>query len=142
MKISNLQILNPQFVPALDKLLKKEMPLSTCEELAKAILDIEQKAVLLQKVRTAMVDKYLEKDPNGKPVIIDGNKPKYKSDEAQKQFMGELNELIRGDFEVTLTKKIDLSEEDIMPAQEYILIRDFVNLIKKPVGGAVNAEKK
>ena len=98
MKLTNLQILNPQFVPALEKILKKEIPLSTCEELAKIILDIEERSKLIEKVRSAMIDKYLEKDDKGQPVVINGNQPSYKSKESEQKFMGELNELLRGEF--------------------------------------------
>ena len=142
MKLTNLQILNPQFVQALEKLLKKEMPLSTCAKLAEVLMEIEKKAALLQKIRTAMVDKYLEKDPKtGKPVIVDGSKPKYKSVEAQEQFMGELNELLKGDFEVSFDEKVNIPETEAMVAQEYLLIKDFISITKK-VTGALDATKK
>jgi signal transduction histidine kinase len=134
MKLTNVQILNPQFVPALEKLLKKSMSVSTCEALAVAISEIEKKGSILQRVRTAMVDKYLEKDAKGKPVIINENQPKYKSTEAKQQFLTELNELLQGSFEVAFDKKIDVSEDEVMPAQEYMLIRDLVNIVKKSTG--------
>lgn len=144
MKLTNLQILNPQFVPALEKILKKEIPLSTCEELAKIILDIEERSKLIEKVRSAMIDKYLEKDDKGQPVVIDGNQPKYKSPEGQQKFMGELNELLKGEFEVQLTNKVNLEESDKMSGQEYLLVKDLINIVKKPVvvtGGVVDISK-
>jgi hypothetical protein len=141
MKLTNLQVLNPQFVQALEKLLKKEMPLSTCAKLAEVLVEIEKKAALLQKIRTAMVDKYLEKDAQGKPVVIDGSKPKYKSAEAQEKFMGELNELLKGDFEVPFDEKVNIPETEAMVAQEYLLIKDFISITKKSTG-ALDAAKK
>jgi hypothetical protein len=134
MKLSNLQIMNPQFVPALEKLLKKEMPISTCEALAVAITEIEKQGALLQKVRNALIDKYLEKDDKGKPIVINGNQPKYKNPEAQQQFMKELGVLLQESFEVSFDKKIDISEDEIMSAQEYMLVRDLVNITKKTTG--------
>jgi hypothetical protein len=144
MKLTNLQILNPQFVPALEKILKKEIPLSTCEELAKIIMDIEDRFKLIEKVRSAMIDKYLEKDTKGQPVVINGNQPKYKTKEDEKKFLGELNELLIGEFEVVLTDKVNLSEDDKMSGQEYLLVKDFITVNKKPIvvtGGAVDISK-
>lgn len=146
MKLSNFQIMNPQFVPALEKLLKKEMSVSMCESLAISITEIEKKGAVLQKVKTALVDKYLEKDAKGKPIVLGGingtpQTPKYKSSEAQQQFMKELTELLQGNFEVPFDKKIDVPEDDMMNAQEYMLVRDLINITKKPTG-ALDISKK
>ena len=140
-----MQILNPQFVPAIEKLLKKEIPLSVCEELAKIIMDIESKIQLVNKVRSAIIEKYLEKDEKGQPKILNGTQPVYKSPEAEQKFLGELNELLSGGFEVQLSKKIDLdSEIDKMSGQEYLLVKDLINIVKKnvtPSAGAVDISK-
>jgi hypothetical protein len=138
MKLSNMQVMNPQFVPALDKLMKKSIPVSVCVELADCISEIEKKINTIQKVKNAIIDKYLEKDAKGKVILIDGKSPKYTSVDAQQKFISEVNDLLKENFEVTFNSKIDLDETDLMSAQEYVLIKDFVNIVKK----SIDATKK
>ena len=133
MKLSNMQVMNPQFVPALDKLMKKSIPVSVCVELADCISEIEKKINTIQKVKNAIIDKYLEKDAKGKVILIDDKYPKYINADAQQKFISEVNELLKDGFEVTFNSKIDVDETDLMSAQEYVLIKDFVNIIKKHV---------
>jgi hypothetical protein len=133
-----MQVMNPQFVPALDKLMKKSIPVSVCVELADCISEIEKKINTIQKVKNAIIDKYLEKDAKGKVILIDGKSPKYTSVDAQQKFISEVNDLLKENFEVTFNSKIDLDETDLMSAQEYVLIKDFVNIVKK----SIDATKK
>jgi hypothetical protein len=128
MKLSNMQILNPLFVPTLDKLMRKNIPITICAELSDSISEIETKIANVQKVKDIIVDKYLEKDEKGQVVVIDGKTPKYKNDEAQQKFVTEVNELLRGEFEISFNSKIDLDESDTMSVQEYMLIKNFVNV--------------
>jgi hypothetical protein len=123
--------MNQQFVPALENLLKKEMPLSTCEELVECLQEIEEKSKIIQRVRVSLIDKYLEKDDKGKPVVIDNTTPKFISDEAKSKFMAEVTELLKGNFEVKFDSKVILKETDVMSAQEYMLIKDFIKIEKK-----------
>lgn len=140
MKLSNMQVMNPQFVPALDKLMRKSIPVSVCAELADCIVEIEKKINTIQKVKSAIIDKYLEKDAKGQVVIVDDKMPKFLNVEAQQKFYTEINELLRGEFEVTFNSKIDLDETDVMSAQEYVMIKDFVKI--KKVEKVVDISKK
>lgn len=130
MKLSNAQIMNPQFVPALDKLMRKSIPVSVCAELAECIAEIEKKLSTVMKVKNAIIDKYVEKDDKGQVAMIDGKAPKFVSDDARGKFMEEVNELLRGEFEVAFNSKIDLDESDKMTAQEYVMIKEFVQIKK------------
>jgi hypothetical protein len=141
MKLTNFQIMNPQFVPALENLLKKEMPLSTCEELAECLLEIEEKSKIIQKVRLSLIDKYLVKDDKGKPVVIDNKIPQFVDEEAKSKFMAEVSELLKGNFEVKFDSKVVLKETEVMPAHEYMLIKDFIK-IEKNVSKPIDTEKK
>jgi hypothetical protein len=135
-----MQILNPQFIPALDKLMRKSIPVSVCEELANCITEIEKKINTVQKVKSAVIDKYLVKDAKGQVVIVDDKMPKFIDDEAKQNFYKEINELLRGEFEVTFNSKIALDESDKMTAQEYVMIKDFVEI--KKVEKIVDISKK
>lgn len=141
MKLTNFQIMNQQFVPALENLLKKEMPLSTCEELVECLQEIEEKSKIIQRVRVSLIDKYLEKDDKGKPVVIDNTTPKFISDEAKSKFMAEVTELLKGNFEVKFDSKVILKETDVMSAQEYMLIKDFIK-IEKNINKPIDTDKK
>jgi hypothetical protein len=133
--------MNQQFVPALENLLKKEMPLSTCEELVECLQEIEEKSKIIQRVRVSLIDKYLEKDDKGKPVVIDNTTPKFISDEAKSKFMAEVTELLKGNFEVKFDSKVILKETDVMSAQEYMLIKDFIK-IEKNINKPIDTDKK
>jgi len=131
MKLSNMQAMNPQFIPTIEKLLKRSMPVSVCSELVECLKEIEEKLGTLNKVRVALIDKYLAKDEKGQPIVLNGTSPKFIDEEAQKKFMAEVQELLSGDFEVKFDSRIELNETDVMPAQEYMLVRDFIKIIKK-----------
>lgn len=130
MKLSNVQIMNSQFIPALDKLMRKSIPVSVCAELAECIAEIEKKLSTIMKVKSAIIDKYVEKDDKGQVVLVDGKSPKFVSEEARISFVDEINELLKGEFEVNFNSKIELNESDKMTAQEYVMIKDFVQIKK------------
>ena len=65
--------------------MKKSIPVSVCVELADCISEIEKKINTIQKVKNAIIDKYLEKDAKGKVILIDDKYPKYINADAQQE---------------------------------------------------------
>lgn len=126
MKIKAGTILHPRFSPALEKLIGKEMPMEQCVSLSEAISQIEDHSKTINRARQALLDQYIEKDERGMAKMISANEPAYKDAESRNSFLNKTEEFLGQEFEVNFDKKIELTKNDKMTPQDYLLMKDFV----------------
>lgn len=128
MKIKNLTAMNPMFVPALDKLIKKDLPVKTCFSLAKMVKEINDNLEIIDKAKLAIVDKYAQKDEDGKIRFQDNGQPLFNSDEDKKKFLEDLKDLAEQEFDISVETKIPLPSDIKMSVDEILAIEHIVEL--------------
>lgn len=131
MKIKGITLLNPNFVPALEKLLGKEMPIADCVALSEAVGEIEKHIETVQKARKGLIDRYVEKDESGASKITrkdDTTEVQFKSQEDRVAFAKDVEELGNQEFDIRFDTKIVISKDEKMSPRDYLLIKDFVEI--------------
>lgn len=125
MKIKVATILHPDFSKALEGLLKKEMSIPQCMQLSEAIKKIEESSVNAERVRKALLERYVVLDDQGKPIQENGN-PVYKNPESKSEFLQKVQELLNEECEIAFDNKVVLGPEDRMSPQQFFLLSEFV----------------
>lgn len=129
MKIKNQIISNEKlFIPAIERLLKVSMPVKTCMQLSKSITEINQQLLAFNRAKLAFAEQHVKKDESG--AFINGTSgPEYKTDKDKEEFTKKYIELCNQEFDITLQKKIELTEEVKMTAEDYGVLESLL-LIK------------
>jgi len=129
MKIRNALIISPEFNTAIQKLLKKEIPISLCLELSKVVEEIDTQVKIVNRARQAILEKYTKKDEKGKFMVdADGN-ALFVDDTIKNKCLKELTGILNEELDISLEKKVPLSKDDKMTSQEFILLKDLIEVI-------------
>ena len=128
MKIKNGLIISPEFSSAIQKLLKKEIPVSLCLEISTMIEEIDTQIKIVNRARQAVLEKYTKKDEKGKYVVDDNGNAVFENENIKVKCLNELSDILNEEFDVALTSKIPLTKEDKMTPQEYILLKDLIEI--------------
>jgi hypothetical protein len=128
MKIKNGLVISPEFTSAIQKLLKKEIPISLCLEISTMIEEIETQIKIVNRTRQAVLEKYTKKDVEGKFVTDEKGNAEFDNDDVKNKCLTELATILNEDFDVSLSTKIPLSKEDKMTPQEFILLKDLIEI--------------
>jgi hypothetical protein len=128
MKVKNGLIISPEFSSAIQKLLKKEIPISLCLEISTMIEEVDTQIKIVNRTRQAILEKYTKKDEANKYVTDDKGNAVFENDEIKARCLTELAGILNEEFEVSLSAKIPLTKEDKMTPQEYILLKDLIEI--------------
>lgn len=130
MKIKIATILHPEFQKALESLLKKEMSIPQCMQLSEAIKKIEESSENANRVRKALLERYVVLDEEGKP-LQEGEHPVYKDPESKSEFLVKVQELLNEECEIVFDNKVVLGPSDRMSPQQFLLLSEFVEYKEK-----------
>lgn len=106
MKITNNQMVNS--IPNLKTLSQKQLPIQVSYKIAKNIRNIEQDLVIYERERQKLVDRYAEKDTEGKPKVNDNGNYVIKD---KLNWNKDILELLNFETDVEI-EKIDIKELD------------------------------
>lgn len=106
MKITNNQMVNS--IPNLKTLSQKQLPIQVSYKIAKNIRNIEQELVIYERERQKLVDRYAEKDTEGKPKVNDNGNYVIKD---KLNWNKDILELLNFETDVEI-EKIDIKELD------------------------------
>jgi len=116
-KISLLELVNMQ--PTLRKMVTKELPAKLAYRLAKLIKNLETEYTSYEETRKKLVGKYGDKEEDNSISV-----PPDKID----VFMGELNEVLKEEVEITYIpfsldeiEKIELTVQDIVSIERFLV---------------------
>ena len=124
MKLSNERILRD--ITALAEIAKKELPVKVSYAIAKNISKIEKEFKLYDKEREKLIDKYAEKDNDGKVIIGENNQFKIKS-ECTDAWSKDIRELLDIENDIDIYKfKIDELNGYYMTPTELMLIEYMI----------------
>jgi hypothetical protein len=130
-KIKNGVIAVPDFEPAFQKIVAGiQMPARQCLEVATVLEEILKQKRIIERTRRIVLEKYGKKDSEGKLITNDRNETIFESPNSKMECMKEMEQLFEEDFTVTISKKIEVPESFKMFPQEFILLKDFIDLVE------------
>lgn len=129
MKIKNQTVMAPSFIPAVEKLLKLELPVKDCMQLAKSIREMNEQLALIDKAKTGIMDRFVVKDDNSQiQVEEDGKTPKFKTEDGKKEFLKALVELLSEDFDISLENKIKIPDNAKFTTEDFVSVEDLIEV--------------
>jgi hypothetical protein len=129
MKIKNALIISPEFNTAIEKLLKKEIPISLCLELSKMIEEVDTQVKIVNRARQATLEKYTRKDEKNEYMVDSDGNAIFENDTIKTKCLKELSGILNEEFDISLEKKVPLSKEDKMTSQEFMLLKDLIEIV-------------
>jgi hypothetical protein len=135
MEVKNSVIMSPNFIPAVEKLLKVEMSVKDCIDLAEAVDVINGKLKSLEKAKKGIMDRFAKKDENGElvtqPSITDPNlrTPIFESEAAAKGFAEEIQKMLDEVTDIPLKAKIKVKSDINMTTDDFMVIKELIEVI-------------
>lgn len=135
MEVKNSVIMSPAFIPAVEKLLKVEMPVKDCIELAGAVDTINDKLRVLEKAKRSIMDRFAKKDEEGNlitqpsPSNPNLGTPIFESEEKAQEFAVEIQKMLDEVTDIPLQNKIKLNDGVSMTTDDFMIIKDLVEVV-------------
>ena len=106
------------------ELAEKPMPVALAAKLLRLVDDLQKENEIIEKQRRLIIEKYADKDEEGKLIINQGN-VSFKNNETTQQAQAELDELANLEIEITDRQ---ITEEELVNANLQITMSQFVIL--------------
>jgi len=135
MKLKNGVVMSPNFTVAVEQLLKLEMTVKECVELAETAEALNDRLVVLDKAKKAIMTRFAKKDEKGEmvtqPTISDPNllTPVFESEESATAFAEEIQKLLQEETDIPLKAKIKINSNTKMNTAYFMAIKDLVELV-------------
>lgn len=132
MEIKNYKIIQDNFIPAVEWLLVREMPAKKCLELSAAYDELVTQANTLQRAKSAIIIRHATKDNNLENVKHDEKgEIIFPSSKAEEDCKREINEIMNESFEVAITGRIKIYDDEKVTAQRLGLLSDIVDVVER-----------
>ena len=105
-------------------LAEKPMPVSLAAKMLRLADDLQKENEIIEKQRRLIIEKYADKDENGKLIINQGN-VSFKNNQNTQQAQAELDELANLDIEL---KDREITEQELSNANLQITMTQFAAL--------------
>lgn len=132
MKIKNGLMMQEDFIPAYQDLLKRDILVKECLELNKCLQDFGGHIKALQSTRKNIIEKYAVKDEDGAPKTNDKGEALFKDVESAQACIKEMMELSDDTFEAKITNKIKIYDDEIFTGRKLALLEDIVEVVERP----------
>lgn len=119
MNLKNAIVFDNPFLDAFKKMLKFPLPAGVSLQLIQTFKAISEQQSNIFQVRDNLIERY-GKIENGNPI--------FNSEEDEKSFMTEMNNLLKLEFEVPLKEKVELSDSVNISGEEILLLKDILNV--------------
>ena len=110
------------------ELAEKPMPVALAAKMLRLADDLQKEDEIIEKQRRLIIEKYADKDDNGKLIINQGN-VSFKNNGTTQQDQTEMNELANLEIEITdrnITEK-ELSNANLqLSMTQFAALRDFI----------------
>jgi len=127
MEIKNFLLIGEKFLPAFEKLLRKEIPAKQVLQLSTAYDEIVAQINVVQRTRKAIAEKYAAKNDDDTVKIDDVGNVEFPDDETKAKALKEIDEILNETLELAIDK-IVISPEDKIITEEYIILRDIIEI--------------
>jgi hypothetical protein len=135
MKIQNAFVMEQDFIPAFDELLKKPMPAKQCLEMITSSEQITAEYNRLMKAQFLTLQQYCVKKENGSLASDERNGVIFVDKAAEEACTKEIADLKSGSVEISLTNKVRVYEDDVFTPRNIFLLKDLIDIVEreKPV---------
>lgn len=104
------QLVNPEFQGALGELMQKEIPVRTSFKLKSLLKRLGEEVKTYNEVRTELLNKFGDKDEDGKLAVDEKNSVKFSGDNL-KNFGEAMSELLKMDVDIGSISAFELGEK-------------------------------
>lgn len=111
-------------VQTIIELAEKPMPVALAAKLLRLVDNLQKENEIIEKQRRLIIEKYADKDEEGKLIINQGN-VSFKNNETTQQAQAELDELANLEIEITDRQ---ITEEELVNANLQITMSQFAIL--------------
>lgn len=132
MKIKNGFLLDPNFIPAFEYLQKKELTAKQCIEMNQIAEELSVQFRVLQKSKYQLMEQYSAKDENKKMRTEENGDVIFPDSVTKVKCQKEIIDLMNEEYDVPLTTKIKVYEDETMTPVYYNLIKDLVDIVPRP----------
>ena len=127
MKLLNGIINSPELPAALSGLMKREISVKQCVELSSMVEMLNMQKSIIERTRMTIIEKHaMKKDDDNIVLQEDGRTPAFPDEEAQIRCQEEVKELMAESFDIPLSSKIPVKEDDKMTLQDYNVLKDII----------------
>ena len=131
MQIKNAYVMEPDFIPAFDELLKKPLPAKQCLEMITSSELITAEYNRLMKAQLLVLEQYCVKKEGGTLKFDANGNIVFKDAESEKMGTKEVLDLKSGIFEIPLTNKVKIYDDDIITARKIFLLKDLIEIVER-----------
>lgn len=119
------QLINPHFQSALNSLASQEVPMKTAYKFKSILKLVAEELKKYDELRNELLNKYGDKDPDGKLVVDEKNNVKF-SEENLKLFGQKLTELLDAEVNIGNLKVDDLGDKVSLSVRDVTLLDGFL----------------
>jgi len=123
MVIKNADIVDANFGNAVRSLSRKEIAVEDSLDLLTSIDQINARLKIIEQQKMIWGDKYVQKAKDGLFLYRENGDLLFKSNEDERMFMNNYQELLEQTFEIALKKPISISKKDRMSALDLSVLR-------------------
>ena len=135
MEVKNSVIMSPNFIPAVEKLMRVDMPIKNCIALNEAVVKINEKLRVLDDTKKTVMERFAKKDEDGKMVTQQSEDnpnlrtPVFESSEKAMEFAKEIQEMLEEVTDIPLDEKIKVSSDTKMTTDEFLVLQDLIEVV-------------
>lgn len=126
MLIGNFLVLEDDFIVYLSDLMKRDMTVKQCLEMSQSVSAIMEQKRVLERAKLAFAEQYGKKE-NGQIVLKD-QILQFDDDTKRDLFMAKFKEMLEATFEIPLSSKIKVYEDEISTPQKIFLLQSIIDI--------------
>lgn len=128
MKIKNGFIVDDEFMPALSYILKREMTAKQCLEMNQAVDELTAHQKVIARSKYQIMEKHSKKDEEGKMMTEENGDVIFPDEETRQKCLKEILEIMNEEYDVDLSSKIVVYEDEPFRPSYYNVIKDLVDI--------------
>jgi hypothetical protein len=132
MQIKISYVMEPDFIPAFDELLKKPMPAKQCLEMITSSEKITEEYNRLMKAQLLVLQQYCVMKDDGTLKFDDKGNVVFKDKESETAGNKEVADLKSGTIEIPLTNKVKVYDDDVSTPRKIFLLKDLIEIVERP----------
>jgi len=132
MKIKNGLIADESFMPALKYLMGRELTAKQCLEMNQATDELVAHQRVIIRSKYQIMEKYSAKDDEGKMKTQENGDVIFPNNDAREACVKDILEIMNEEYDVELSSKIVIYEDEPLRPDYYNLIKDMVEIRERP----------
>ena len=127
MEIKNFLMMNNNFMPAFERLLKKEITAKSCLQLSTAYDEIVTQITVIDRTRQAIAHRYAKRTEDGSISLDAENAIEFDNEDSRLKALCQIDEILNETLEVDLDQVV-LKPDECMTTEDFILLKYIVKV--------------